>query len=231
MAKIIKKRKKIKNLDIEEFNKLFPPDDVIDFEKVKNNKISLLIDLLKSDTAQDVGRFILALIAVTGIVTIAAVAPNFFLLFKGARNKKYCKKISRETYNNCIRNLKQNNFVNFEFTENGTIKLMLTEKGKEKAKEIRFNEIKIEKPKKWDKKWRLVLFDIPEKHKSAREALREKLKELGFYKFQNSAFIYPYECFKEIDIVCRVFNITSFVRYLLVDEFYHDKEAREYFGL
>lgn len=225
-----KKRQRIRNLTSEEFEGLFPPDDMVDFENIKTDKTSLLIDLLKGDTAQNASRWILALLAVAGVVTIAAVAPNFFILFKGSR-KKYCKKISRETYNGCIKNLKQYDYVNFEVTKDGLITLSLTKKGEEKAKEIKFNSIKIEKPKKWDRKWRMVMFDIPEKHKSAREALRWKLKELGFYKFQDSAFIYPYECFKEIDLICRIFSITSHVRCLIVEEFYYDKQIKEFFKL
>ncbi len=46
--------------------------------------------------------------------------------------------------------------------ENGLMKLTLTEKGEKRAKEIQFNNLIIEKPEKWDKKWRLVIFDISE---------------------------------------------------------------------
>jgi len=45
--------------------------------------------------------------------------------------------------------------------------------------------------KPWDKKWRLVVFDIPEKNRLARDALRKKLKELGFAPLQRSTWISP----------------------------------------
>lgn len=47
--------------------------------------------------------------------------------------------------------------------------------------------------KKWDRKWRLVIFDIPEKERKARDALREKLKELGFGRWQKSVYISPHD--------------------------------------
>ena len=56
-----------------------------------------------------------------------------------------------------------------------------------------------------DGEWRIVIFDIPEKFKKAREALRMKLKELGFLELQKSVFIFPYECEDEINFIVEVF--------------------------
>lgn len=41
---------------------------------------------------------------------------------------------------------------------------------------------------KWDGIWRIVIFDIPESHKRARQALRNKLKEWGFVIWQRSVW-------------------------------------------
>lgn len=41
---------------------------------------------------------------------------------------------------------------------------------------------------KWDGMWRIVIFDIPESHKKARNALRWKLKEWGFILWQKSVW-------------------------------------------
>src|SRR3989344_4593151 len=59
----------------------------------------------------------------------------------------------------------------------------------------------IKKPARWDKLWRLVIFDIPEEERTGRMALAAKLKELGFYPLQKSVFIHPYECKDEIDFI------------------------------
>ena len=45
--------------------------------------------------------------------------------------------------------------------------------------------------KKWDKKWRIVSFDIEEINSNLRKRFREKLKELGFGMLQESVFITP----------------------------------------
>ena len=47
--------------------------------------------------------------------------------------------------------------------------------------------------KKWDRKWRVVIFDIQEELKQTRERFRSKLKELGFGMLQESVFISPYD--------------------------------------
>jgi len=61
--------------------------------------------------------------------------------------------------------------------------------------------MEIKKTSQWDRKWRIVFFDIPEKHRRARDALREKLKEIGFREFQQSVFIQPYPCTDEINFL------------------------------
>jgi DNA-binding transcriptional regulator PaaX len=49
-----------------------------------------------------------------------------------------------------------------------------------------------EKDLKWDGKWRLVLFDIPESKRPLRDYIRSTLKRLGFKEFQRSLWIYPF---------------------------------------
>lgn len=82
-----------------------------------------------------------------------------------------------------------------------------------------------------DKKWRIVTFDIPEKFKKARNALREKLKDLGFLKYQKSIFIYPYECKDEIDFVIEFFDIRPFVRYIEAENLDNEIDFKRRFQL
>ncbi len=51
--------------------------------------------------------------------------------------------------------------------------------------------------KKWDRKWRVVVFDIEEVSRKARERFRHKLKEVGFGMLQESVFISPYDIAKD----------------------------------
>lgn len=47
----------------------------------------------------------------------------------------------------------------------------------------------IKKP--WDKKWRFVVFDIPQKNRNARDLIRRRLKEWDFKFFQRSIWFSP----------------------------------------
>ena len=75
--------------------------------------------------------------------------------------------------------------------KNGQPFFRLSNSGKKKI--VRDFPILSMQRKKWDKKWRLVIFDIPEKKRKARNALREKLIELGFGKWQRSIYISPHD--------------------------------------
>ncbi|MBI2062454.1 MAG: CRISPR-associated endonuclease Cas2 [Candidatus Yanofskybacteria bacterium] len=64
---------------------------------------------------------------------------------------------------------------------------------------------------KWDKKWRLVIFDIPGSLNAKRDSLRRKLKHIGFLMIQRSVFAFPYPCEEELSDICRKLKISDYV--------------------
>lgn len=131
---------------------------------------------------------------------------RYFAKIWGSSNKK----VSSE-----IRNLQKSELIIKKIikTGEGNYNIELTEKGKMRAMEyclLRKLEIK---DKKWDGKWRMLIFDIPEKLKKGRNALRWKIKKLGFCELQKSVFVIPYECKKEIDFVVGYFDLSPYVHY------------------
>ena len=94
------------------------------------------------------------------------------------------------------------------------VTLTITANGKQRALRYSAKDMKIEKPAKWDGTWRIVLFDIPERHKRGRDALAEKLKELGLHPLQKSVFVYPYECKDEIDFIVELYELAPYVRFI-----------------
>ena len=113
--------------------------------------------------------------------------------------------------------------VNYREDEDGTITMTLSERGREQILRLNLDQLTIKQPARWDKKWRLVIFDIPEKIKPAREALRGKLKDLGFFELQHSVWVFPYACRDEINFIVEVFDIRRYVR--LVEADYVTNEA------
>ncbi|MBU3925862.1 CRISPR-associated endonuclease Cas2 [Patescibacteria group bacterium] len=144
---------------------------------------------------------------------------------------KEWKKIDRQYLYRIIREFKYERLVNWKEKEDGSIEVVLTEKGKKHALKFNFEEIKIKEPAVWDNKWRLVFYDIPEKKKKAREALREKLKKLGFYELQKSVFVHPFKCKDEIDFIIECFEIRNFVRYGEIENLSNESEIKLHFNL
>ncbi len=54
------------------------------------------------------------------------------------------------------------------------------------------------KNRQWDKKWRIVVFDIEEKERKTRNFLRRQLKLMGFGQLQKSVWLSPYDFLPEL---------------------------------
>lgn len=107
----------------------------------------------------------------------------------------------------------------------------LTPKGERKLQNIIIDEVVIKNPKRWDGKWHLVMYDLPVRFKKAREAFRWKLKDLGFFQFQKSAWIYPYTCEGEILFVADFFGVRKHIEILEIDKILDDRKLKAHFGL
>lgn len=143
---------------------------------------------------------------------------------------KEWQKIDKENLRKEIKNLYRSKLIESKENPDGSLTYFLTNKGKVKALTYHFQEMKIKKVP-WDRKWRIVIFDIPEKLKIGRNAFRDKLKKLGFHEFQKSVFVFPYECQNEIDFIIEFFNLRKYVRYGIFDFIDNDLHLRKIFHL
>jgi DNA-binding transcriptional regulator PaaX len=179
----------------------------------------------KSEIAKDILRYLL----VAGMVYVAASSPYFTIrLLRGIKKwKKYPGKKLSSTF--C--RLKKQGCLKIEM-KNRQIYISLTEKGRKKAGWLQIDALKIRKPKKWDGKWRIVIFDISQLKKFFREAFRGKLKELGFYPLQKSVWVIPYDCWDEIELLKDFFGLTEKeVRVILAEEIGRDDQLKKFFKL
>jgi CRISPR-associated endonuclease Cas2 len=197
-------------------------------DKIKNLKQNIQ-NFLDSDSGYATAtKVVFATIALAGIITVIAIAPNVFHIFgRQKRSKRY----SDRQLKNAFYNLKKQKLIEVIQEKDDKIKIRLTNKGKKRLKEFSIDTLTIPQPQKWDKKWRMVIFDIPNKFVKAREALRKKLKELGFYQLQKSVWAYPYPCQDEILFVAEIFKIQSFINILTVEECLHDYKLRKFFEI
>lgn len=140
------------------------------------------------------------------------------------------KKIDRKKLHDEIRNLYRSKLVEIKSNPDGTHTIVLTNKGKLRALTYNFENMRLNKTP-WDKKWRFIIFDIPEKFRGGRDALRDKIKKLGFYELQKSVFVFPYKCEDEINFIIEFFEIRKHVRYGTIDFIDNEVHLKAIFGI
>ena len=129
-----------------------------------------------------------------------------------------------------IRGLYKSKLLRREEGADGSFTFILTDKGKIKAITYHFDKMKIER-KDWDGRWRIVVFDIPEKMRRSRDVLRDKLERLGFYELQKSVFVFPYQCEDEINFIIEYFNLRQYVRTGILEKIDNDLHLKKIFKL
>ena len=168
-------------------------------------------------------------LAISGAVCVAATSPYFGIsILKSFKN---AKKYKRKRAYDAFYRLKKDGYINIKKINN-QIYISLTEKGKKRAGWLQIDALKINKPKKWDKKWRLIIFDIAQSKVNIREAFRGKLRELGFYPLQKSVWIHPYPCEDEVQLLKDFFGLDiKEIRIIIAEKIGDDSFLRKIFKL
>lgn len=168
-----------------------------------------------------------------GFLLLSVVSPlSGAILVKGLVKSYFRRKsFERSRFLADLKNLQKRELLDYEELPKGEIKIVLSKRGREAVLQYNLDEIKIAKPKRWDGKWRLIIFDIPHHQKIARNALREKLKQIGFYPVQKSVYLIPYECEKEIDFIASIFEVRDCVLIMEVSHFEGEEKLRNYFRI
>lgn len=122
------------------------------------------------------------------------------------------KNIKRQAAERAIEALYESRLIEAKKNPDGTHTLVLSDTGKTKTLTYHLHRMKIEHSGAWNKKWWIVLYDIPESEREARNSVRDHLKRLGFRKLQHSAGIYPFDCRKEIEFIIELLDIRKYVR-------------------
>lgn len=179
----------------------------------------------KSEIVKDA----LAWLGLAGTISIAVTSPYFLInLCRGYQRwgKYKGKKVSDAFYR-----LRKSGDIKIE-KRGQQIYISLTKKGKKKAGWFQVDDLKIAKPRKWDGKWRMVIYDIAHLKKLYREALRGKLKELGFYPLQKSVWVNPFDCRDEIGLLKEFFGLNDKeLRLVITRELGENRELKKFFEL
>ena len=84
---------------------------------------------------------------------------------------------------------------------------------------------------KWDGKWRIVLFDVPESKRPVRDYLRGVLKRHGFCEFQRSMWVWPYRLPSFITNLLADPQMRKYARALTTYDIDYDEDLRRIFKL
>jgi CRISPR/Cas system-associated endoribonuclease Cas2 len=176
---------------------------------------------------RNVRTAMLTTIGIAGIISIAAIAPNMFQILgrTGALSKlKYQSK-------GILTRLKLKGEIEL-VARDGKKFARLTDLG-EKVLAVEKQKISLmkERPKKWDRRYRLIMFDIPEKRRQTRDQLRYQMQEVGFLRVQDSAWVYPYDCEEFVALLKADLHIGKDVLYAVIEEIENDKDIRKHFNL
>lgn len=195
--------------------------------------IGRLIAQKKGNRRVPIQTIVLATLAVSGVLTTALVAPSLLQLFD------YLNPISRR---NTIRFNKRIVQALARLEQRGLIKttgegkkrqIHLTIQGEGLIDALYAGAYVIPLPVRWDGKWRVIMFDVPEKRKKIRDTLRMLLRSAGFVHFQDSAWIQPYPCDELVTLLrSHLESGKGEIRYLVasfVDE--SDYAFRKHFNL
>lgn len=172
----------------------------------------------------DIQKAILVSVQVAGLLSVALLAPNSIKYLKslGLLPTKRQKDIILRSRQSLL----TQGLLKYE---NGFLKL--TEKGEAKLQLLEMKDWKIDKPRRWDGKWRVLIFDIPESRRPLRQKIRNTLSNIGFVKLQDSVWVYPYACEDLVTLLKADFKVGKDLLYLIVDFIENDKNLRKFFGL
>lgn len=130
-----------------------------------------------------------------------------------------------------LRTLARQKDVTVTYHADGSISVRITKQGLTRSLTHTLDTLSIAKPKKWDKKWRVIIFDIPVSMNRVRDVFRERLHQLGMYMLQKSVFISPYPCFDEVEFLRQLYHIPNTILYLVATQIEGDEKLRTYFSL
>ncbi len=169
-----------------------------------------------------VAKTILAILRVNqgGTLRLFERHPYFHMFCKGKSNKTCLSSLSRLKKAGLI-NSKGKNFL---LSPEGRGEALAAFVGVE-------TRLYLQKHHKWDGKWRMIFFDIPERKRQYRDYLRNTLKLLGFKKFQGSIWVYPHRAPSFLKQLLFEEEIKRHVRFITTEHIDNDQDLRDHFRL
>ncbi|OJI09450.1 MAG: CRISPR-associated endonuclease Cas2 [Candidatus Vogelbacteria bacterium CG10_big_fil_rev_8_21_14_0_10_49_38] len=176
----------------------------------------------------DYQELILSIIGITGVIAFTLLAPNCVQLLKYLPGQQSKKKYYTNTV---IEKMKNQGLLEIQTNHQNQKIVRLTKKGQARLREYQLKKLTIKKPSKWDRKYRIIIFDIKEWKRSTRDKLRRWLHHLGLVRLQNSVWVSPYDCREIVAMIKANYRIGNEILYLEVTQIENDRWLRKFFNL
>lgn len=178
---------------------------------------------------------VLMLIGAGSFLAASVLMPGLPILAKPFLDKKRgeeaneWKKFNSWRLKQVLKRLHEQKLVEISETNDGyTVKI--TEKGRRRRLKYDLDELMLT-DKKWDKKWRIIIYDVDESKKPLRNVFQRILRKLQFLQIQKSVYLTPYPCEDEIEYLRQIYSIGKEVVLLTITGFENEQAYKEYFGL
>ena len=172
-------------------------------------------------------KILLLLLAGLSISMTRSAKQHFRIIRQVSKEWQEIDKRALET---AIDSLYKSRLITQKSNGNGTVTFLLSKDGKSQALTYNIDNMVVP-AHSWDRIWRIVIFDIPEKLKKVRDALRYHLKRLGFIELQHSVFVLPYKCEDHIEYIVEFYNARRYVRYIEARSIDNELDLKHKFNL
>lgn len=202
-------------------------------ETLRGKKKEDLIDKTKKILEYPGVKEVLALLGTGSFVILSVAVPSLPVVAKAIldeQSSKEWKKYNQWYLCRTLKRLKKQKMVDFD-VEGDKIVVKLSSRGKKKILKYSLEEMEIKRPRVWDRKWRLIIYDVPNQKRKAADDFNRMLSDLGMYRLQRSVFLCPFPCEGEVEFLREFLGISEHVWMLTVSHFENDRVFREYFGI
>lgn len=124
--------------------------------------------------------------------------------------------------NYAVRRLRKRGLIKLSHGHGGR-RYALTADGQATLAKYELKQQIIVAPRRWDNKWRIVIFDVREKRRACRDAIREALRRFGFKHLHDSVWIFPFKCEDVVELARTAYGVRYDAIYLVCDRFDGDE--------
>ncbi|MEK7660174.1 MAG: hypothetical protein AAB343_03160 [Patescibacteria group bacterium] len=141
------------------------------------------------------------------------------------------KRIDRRYITRSLRALEKEGLVQRRSTTQDGMRIELSAYAKQQLGALELRRLSTVRPTKWDQKWRLLIYDVPEDRKRGRDAIRYELRNMGFVELQHSVWIFPFDVTDILLLIRELYDLKSELIVLTADRFDGDHIYQKHFDI